>query len=156
MAQCLLALGSNLGDREATLSAALAAIDAVEGVRLLRASRWHRSEPVGGPPGQGEYLNGAAIVETSLAPQELLNEMQAVEQQFGRERTVHWGPRTLDVDLLLLEDQIIDTPELTIPHPRMAGRRFVLEPAIEIAADWVHPGLARTLAALRAELDPVE
>lgn len=158
--RALLALGSNLGDREANLRAALAHLAADGRVRIVAVSRLAETDPVGGPP-QGRYLNGAAIVETDLAPAALLAAMLDAERAAGRTRDpasglaggyVRWGPRTADLDLLLADDLVIDTPDLVVPHPRMAERRFVLAPAAEIAPDWVHPVLHRTMAALLEDL----
>ena len=120
---------------------------------VRKVSSFHETEPVGGPPGQGKYLNAAAVLETTLDPLELLQVLQEIEAQFGRVRTVRWGERTLDLDLLLFDDRIIDTPELTIPHPRLRVRRFVLEPLAEIAPEAVDPVTKRTIADLLADLD---
>ncbi len=138
-------LGANLGRREQTLRAALEALDGRNGVRVVRASSTIETDPVGGPPGQPPYLNAAAELRTTLAPEPLLRALQAVEDAFGRTREVRWGPRTLDLDLLLYGDRVIETPALTVPHPRMHERRFVLEPLCEIAPEAVHPVLGRTM-----------
>jgi 2-amino-4-hydroxy-6-hydroxymethyldihydropteridine diphosphokinase len=148
-----IALGSNLGDRRGLLEGAVAALVATPGVAVKKISSFHETEPVGGPAGQGLFLNAAAVLETTLDPLRLLNVLHEIEQSFGRTRTVHWGERTLDLDLLLFDDQIIDTPELTIPHPRMSVRRFVLEPLAEIAPGVVDPVTNRTIAELLAGLE---
>ena len=148
-----IALGSNLGDRQGTLEGAIAALSGTRGVVVRKVSSFHQTEPVGGPPGQGPFLNAAAVLETTLDPFGLLHVLQAIEDQFGRTRTVRWGERTLDLDLLLFDDQIVTTAELAIPHPRMATRRFVLEPLAEIAPDAVDPVSRRTIAALLAALE---
>ena len=148
-----IALGSNMGDRRGTLEGAIAALVATPGVAVKKVSSFHETEPVGGPPGQGLFLNAAAVLETTLDPLGLLNVLHEIEERFGRTRTVHWGERTLDLDLLLFDDKIIDTPELTIPHPRMAARRFVLEPLAEIAPGAVDPVTSRTVAGLLAGLE---
>ncbi len=145
-------LGSNLGDRRQTLEGAIRALSQVLGVVVKQVSSFLETEPVGGPAGQGMYLNAAAMLETTLDPFELLRVLQQVEAQFGRARTVRWGARTLDLDLLLYEDRIIDTPELKVPHPRLASRRFVLEPLAEIAARAVEPVSKRTIAELLLDL----
>jgi 2-amino-4-hydroxy-6-hydroxymethyldihydropteridine diphosphokinase len=147
-ASALISLGSNLGDRRGTLEAAIRALGEVPGVIVERVSSLHETEPVGGPAGQGMYLNAAAALETTLDPFELLRVLQHVEAQFGRVRTVRWGARSLDLDLLLFDDSIIDTPELSVPHPRLARRRFVLEPLAEIAPCAVEPVSRRTIAEL--------
>jgi 2-amino-4-hydroxy-6-hydroxymethyldihydropteridine diphosphokinase len=139
MPRCLLGLGSNLGDREQTLEMALTEIDALPDVRLVRRSNWHRSEPVGGPPDQPEFLNGAAVFETSTPPLPLLSELQQIEARHGRVRRDHWSPRTLDIDILLYDTQVAETDMLTLPHPRLSFRRFVLEPAAEVAPRMLHP-----------------
>jgi 2-amino-4-hydroxy-6-hydroxymethyldihydropteridine diphosphokinase len=149
----LIGLGSNLGDRRAALEGAIAALAETPGILVRKLSTFHETEPLGGPSGQGRYLNAAAVLETSLDPFALLKVLQAIEAQFGRVRTVRWGERTLDLDLLLFGDRIIDTPELVVPHPRYAARRFVLEPLAEIAPQAVDPVRKRTILELRAELD---
>jgi len=153
MARALLALGSNLGDRAATLRAALLQLAADADLTLLHASRFYVTAPAGGPADQASYLNAAAIVETSLLPAELLARLQHIEQQLGRRRDLRWGPRTLDLDLLLFDELSVSTPRLEIPHPRMAVRRFVLEPAAEIASSWVHPRTGWTVARLLDHLE---
>jgi 2-amino-4-hydroxy-6-hydroxymethyldihydropteridine diphosphokinase len=152
MTKCLIALGSNLGDRAATLDAAIDAL-AADGVEVTAQSSWQLTLPVGGGNERPQFLNGAALLETSLSPHELLTLLQQVEQQLGRERHERWGDRTIDLDLLLFGDEVIDTQQLTVPHPRMSFRRFVLEPAVEIAAEMVHPTIGWTLAQLLEQLD---
>jgi 2-amino-4-hydroxy-6-hydroxymethyldihydropteridine diphosphokinase len=154
MATALLGLGSNLGDREATLRAAIAAIDALPDVRVSRTSEFYRSKPVGGPAGQGEFLNAAATIETKTPPLRLLAELQDIESRHGRTiRTVRWSARTLDIDLLLYEAEVIETPMLTLPHPRMTYRRFVLAPAAEVAARSLHPVIGWPIERLLLHLD---
>lgn len=125
-------LGSNLGDRAAHIEAALAELDALAGVRVVARSRLHETEPVGGPPGQPKYLNAAAELRTDLTPQGLLGRMLEIERAHGRVRDVPAGPRTLDLDLLLFGFRSIRTPGLSVPHPRMWQRAFVLAPLSEI------------------------
>jgi 2-amino-4-hydroxy-6-hydroxymethyldihydropteridine diphosphokinase len=149
----IIGLGSNLGDRRAALDGALAALAETPGVRVRLVSSFHETEPVGGPPGQGTYLNAAAMLQTTLDPLSLLHILQAIEARFGRVRTVHWGERTLDLDLLLFDDRIIRSPELTVPHPRLAQRRFVLEPLAEVAPEAVEPASGRTVSELLRQLD---
>jgi 2-amino-4-hydroxy-6-hydroxymethyldihydropteridine diphosphokinase len=141
-------LGSNLGDRKAMLDGAVAALKETPGVIVRAVSSYHETEPVGGPSGQGPFLNAAAALETALDPFELLELLLRIEGQFGRTREVQWGPRTLDLDLLLFGDRIIETPTLQVPHPRMAGRRFVLAPLVEIAPEAVEPVSGRTIREL--------
>jgi 2-amino-4-hydroxy-6-hydroxymethyldihydropteridine diphosphokinase len=133
-------LGANLGDRERTLQAAVDALAAEDGVEVVSVSVLRETEPVGVGQ-QPLYLNGAAEVETTLTARELLDRLLAVEQRFGRIRVPgEHGPRTLDLDLLLYGDEVIDEPELHVPHPRLHERRFVLEPLAELAPGLVVPG----------------
>lgn len=145
------AWGSNLGDRAAAVAAALARLAAEPGVRVVAGSRTRETEPVGGPP-QGRYLNGVVLVETTLAPRALLDALLRIEAAGGRVRAERDGPRTIDLDLLLHGDAVVDEPRLTLPHPRMHARRFVLEPLAEVLPAWRHPTLQRTAAELLALL----
>jgi 2-amino-4-hydroxy-6-hydroxymethyldihydropteridine diphosphokinase len=139
MPTCLLGLGSNVGDRETTLAAAIREITALPDVQLVRQSGWHRSQPVGGPPGQADFVNAAAVIETTIAPLTLLSELQQIEARHGRQRAERWSHRTLDIDVLLYGNVVTETSMLTLPHPRMTFRRFVLEPAAEVAPKMLHP-----------------
>jgi 2-amino-4-hydroxy-6-hydroxymethyldihydropteridine diphosphokinase len=139
MPHALIGLGSNLGDRADILDAALSQLANHPGIQLIAKSRWHHTAPVGGPAGQGEFLNGAAHLETTLSPENLLRELLAIERSLGRERTVRWSARPIDLDLLLYDRLVVDSPPLQIPHPRMSFRRFVLAPAVEIAPQMAHP-----------------
>ena len=133
-----IALGANLGDTAAALDAASAALDRLPRTRLLRRSSLYRSAPVDatGP----DYLNAVAEIETGLGAEELLAQLHAIEQRQGRVRTLRNAPRTLDLDLLLYGDETIATPALTVPHPRLHERAFVLVPLHELAPDLVVPG----------------
>jgi 2-amino-4-hydroxy-6-hydroxymethyldihydropteridine diphosphokinase len=126
-------LGANLGDREATIRRALERLSAADGIELVAVSTLRETEPVGYAD-QPPFLNGAAAVDTELAPRELLEVLLAVERQLGRRRAEgpRYGPRTIDVDLLLYGDQVVDESGLTVPHPRLAERRFALEPLYEL------------------------
>lgn len=146
-------LGSNLGDRRAILDAALAALARTEGVAVSRVSTYRETLPVGGPAGQGPFLNAAVRLDTTLTPRGLLAATQRIEAELGRVRVVRWGERTLDIDLLIFGSKFVDESDLKLPHPRLALRRFVLAPLAEIAPDVVDTITRRTVADLLANLD---
>ena len=147
-----IALGSNLGDREAYLDSALTQLTGAAGVTLVARSPWIETDPVGGPPGQGPFLNGAAALDTRLDPRALLRVMQSIEEQCGRVRAARNGPRTLDLDLLLCGDLRLEGALLQLPHPRLEERAFVLEPLAHIAPELVLPGSGISVRARLAEL----
>lgn len=151
----LVAVGSNLGDRFDNLLAGVAGLRADDAVDVTAVSSVYETAPVGGPEGQGPYLNAALTIETTLDAAELLALLHRIEAGRERERVVHWGPRTLDLDLLVHGDLVVDTPSLHVPHPRMHERRFVMVPVCDIAPDVVHPRLGRTMRDLLGDL-PVE
>lgn len=148
-----LALGSNLGDRHAHLRFALGALAALPGTTLLGVSGILETDPVGPVP-QGKYLNAAAAIETRLGPHDLLARLHGIERAAGRDRATgeRWGPRTLDLDLLLYAGVILNGPGLTVPHPRLHERLFVLEPLSQIAPSLIVPGLGRSISDLRDAL----
>jgi 2-amino-4-hydroxy-6-hydroxymethyldihydropteridine diphosphokinase len=141
-----IALGSNLGDREANLAFGLSALPGF--ITNLTQSSWHDTAPVGVSPDQPRYLNGVVIGETALSARELLDRLLAIEQEAGRTRLSPLAPRTLDLDLILFGDKTIEEPGLTVPHPRFRERLFVLEPLAEVAPGWVDPGTGQTISAL--------
>jgi 2-amino-4-hydroxy-6-hydroxymethyldihydropteridine diphosphokinase len=152
-ARAAIGLGSNLGDREAILRQAVETLSATPGVAHCHVSRSFETEPVGGPSGQGSFLNAALTLRTSLSPEHLHEILKRIERQAGRRRVVRWGERTLDLDLLLFGSRAIRTDALTVPHPRMAFRRFVLDPLASICPEWVHPTTGRTILDLRGNLN---
>ncbi|MGK7957645.1 MAG: 2-amino-4-hydroxy-6-hydroxymethyldihydropteridine diphosphokinase [Crocosphaera sp.] len=137
MQKCAIALGSNLGNSLNILETTIILLSQHPSIELIAYSPWYQTTPIGPP--QPDYLNGCAILETSLTPEDLLQTLLGIEQKFGRIRREKWGPRTLDLDLLLYGNLILETPTLTIPHPLMLERAFVLVPLTDIAASWVHP-----------------
>jgi 2-amino-4-hydroxy-6-hydroxymethyldihydropteridine diphosphokinase len=147
-----IALGSNLGDRRHFLDRALAALRQRPGLAVRLVSSYYETAPVGGPPGQGPYLNAVAELRTELPPADLLHALLEVEQSLGRVRREKDGPRNIDLDLLLYGDLVRNDAELTIPHPRMHERRFVLAPLAEIAPLAVHPVLGQPVSELLAAL----
>ena len=145
-------LGGNLGDVADTLRSALAGLAALPRTRVVATSGFHRT-PAWGVESQPDFINAAAVLETTLAPHALLEALLDIERRHGRERAgdgSRWGPRTLDLDLLLYADQVIDEPGLVVPHPHMHARAFVLVPLAEVAPDAVVPGRGRVDALLAA------
>jgi 2-amino-4-hydroxy-6-hydroxymethyldihydropteridine diphosphokinase len=134
-------LGSNLGDREVTLREALKRLAQLPGTSILRQSSFIETAPVDAPPRSGQFLNGAAMIQTSLDPRRLLESLLQIERDLGRDRQgqPRNAPRTLDLDLLLYGDQVIDEPDLQVPHPRMHEREFVLWPLLQIASKLTDP-----------------
>ena len=152
MPSALISLGSNLGDRQHLLEQAIRQLQTSTGISNVTPSSWHETPAVGGPPNQGPYLNGAALIETNLTPQVLHSRLKEIESDLGRDRITRWAPRTIDLDLLLFGDQLLDSRDLTIPHLCMAFRRFVIEPAAEIAPEMIHPQIGWTINQLRDHL----
>jgi 2-amino-4-hydroxy-6-hydroxymethyldihydropteridine diphosphokinase len=143
-------LGGNVGGARATVTAAIAAIAGLPGTTLLRASRQYRT-PAWGQEAQPDFINAVVAIRTALAPRALLEALLGIERRFGRDRDnegARWGPRTLDLDLLLHDEACIDEPGLTVPHPHMHARAFVLVPLVEIAPDLEIPGRGRASAVL--------
>jgi len=136
--KAVIALGSNLGNRELYIDSAVAELAKI--IEITHLSTNHETDPVGGPE-QPKYLNAIAIGETELDPRELLIVMLEIENKLGRKREVHWGPRTIDLDLIVFGDEIIDSETLVLPHPRAHERKFVLEPWLEIEPDAYIPGI---------------
>ena len=140
------ALGSNLGDREAHLAFGLSALPGF--ITNLKQSSWHDTFPLGVSPDQPRYLNGVVVGETALSARELLDRLLAIEAAAGRTREAPMAPRTLDLDLILFGEQRIEQPGLIVPHPRFRERLFVLEPLAEVAPGWIDPATGLSISAL--------
>ncbi len=149
--QVYLSIGSNMGDRQNNLDQAITALQEDEGICDVVCSEWIETKPYGYIE-QADFLNGAVGLKTLYSPEELLDLLHKIEHEGGRERTIHWGPRTIDLDILLYNDEVIQTERLTIPHREMHMREFVLEPLCQIAP-WVkHPVFCKTILEIKGEL----
>jgi 2-amino-4-hydroxy-6-hydroxymethyldihydropteridine diphosphokinase len=148
---CAIALGSNLGSSQQTLEEAINRLKAIPEITLNAVSSWYETLPIG--PQQPNYLNGCALLTTSLSPHPLLETLLSIETKFGRVRQQRWGARTLDLDLLLYGDLTLETEQLQIPHPRMRERAFVLVPLAEIAPHWIDPITGSAIVQLKDKVD---
>ncbi len=150
MPRVFLAVGSNLGDRLHHLDLAKRHLQNKN--KIIKSSVVYETDPVGGPS-QGKYLNAVWEIETQLSPRELLDELLSIEKEMGRERSVPNAPRTIDLDILFYGDKIIEEPGLTVPHPRLHERAFVLKPMMNVAPDWKHPKINKTIRELWENLN---
>ena len=153
MTTSLIAFGANLGNRVETFERACQQLSAHEEITVVARSQHHQTSPIGGPAGQEDFLNAAILIDTSLSAQQLLVRLQAIETQLGRRRQQRWDRRPIDLDLLLYDTLTLEDDQLEVPHPHMAFRRFVLEPAVEIAPTLVHPTSGWSIQQLHAHLD---
>jgi 2-amino-4-hydroxy-6-hydroxymethyldihydropteridine diphosphokinase len=151
MSFCAIGLGSNLGDSRSILTSAIDRLRSHPQIEVSAVSSWYTTAPIGPP--QPDYLNGCATLQTSLEAMDLLNSLHSIEAEFGRVRQEFWGARTLDLDLLLYDDLIIDLPTLKVPHPRMLERAFVLVPLSEIAPDAIEPKSGQSIVTLCKQLE---
>ena len=147
-----LGIGSNLGDKEAYMENAVSRLKADKKIRAVRTSDWIVTKPYGGVE-QDDFLNGAISLQTLYSPSELLHLLQSVEKEAGRERKIHWGPRTLDLDILFYEDFISDEADLMVPHPDMQNRELVLRPLDQLCPYYQHPLLHKTVRQMLKELE---
>lgn len=145
------ALGSNEGDRLGNMKTALSGLEEIG--KVVARSSIYATEPVGGPPGQDEYLNAVVVLETTLTPHAMLKALLDLEHRLGRVRDVRWGPRTMDLDLLAHGESNLDDPVATVPHPRLHHRPFVLVPLAEVSPGWAHPVTGKSVEELLAPLD---
>ncbi len=146
-----LGLGANLGECTKTLARAWHELTTQPRITPVALSQLYKSQPLGPP--QPEYYNACGLIETEYTPEQLLVIIQKIEDQWGRTREIHWGPRTLDLDILLYGDAVIATPQLMIPHPWLLGRNFALIPLAKLAPEWIHPVAQESLAQLAERLD---
>lgn len=144
MSQVAIALGSNLGERDKNLRQAIARLKEMTEIENFRHSQFYETQAVGGPT-QKSFLNAAATFRTSLRASALFLRLKKIEGSLGRKPSVRWGPRNIDLDLLMFDRETLSNSVLQIPHPRMLQRRFVLEPLAEIASDWIHPRSGRCI-----------
>ena len=149
MKKAYIGIGSNLGDTHGNCRKAIERMGRIPGCSVTGLSELYLTEPVG-VEGQDWYVNGVIAISTSLSPQELIKGLYIIEADMGRVRKERWGPRTIDLDILLFGQDIIREPNLTIPHPRMHERRFVIAPMVELAPDLVHPTLGKKMTELLA------
>ena len=150
-----LGLGSNIGDRLENLRSALSRLNNISEIRVQKVSPVYETLPVGGPQ-QPDYLNAVVEIETYLEAEKLLAVCSCIEQDMGRVRRVHWGPRVIDIDILLFGELILNTEQLTVPHPRMHERAFVLKPLADISPDYIHPVLGLTVGEILVKIDEVD
>ena len=141
-----------MGLREKNIAAALNALQTTREIEVTSVSSLYETEPVGGPENQSNYINAVAHIRTVLKPERLWAVCRNIEESLGRKRTIRWGPRTIDLDLLCYDQEIRSDPELTLPHPMMHERRFVMEPLAEVAPDLMHPVLERTARSILESL----
>lgn len=149
--EVFLGLGSNVGDRQGHIDQALTQLDTENQIRIDSISSIIKTSPIGWTD-QAQFLNGVVKIETALSPFDLLKTIKRIEIQVGRKKRRRWGPREIDLDILIYGDLVLDHPQLTIPHPEMIHRRFVLEPFSEIQPDFVHPTQNRTIRQLLLQL----
>ena len=149
--RALISLGGNQGNVAETFAKALKQLAESPDVQLIEVSQNYSTAPVGVKAGE-QFINAAATLETSLAPEQLLDLLQQIEAESGRVRTIHWGPRTLDLDIILWGEEVINTNRLTVPHPACFYRQFVLQPAIEVAPTWIHPNFQQIFLELKERL----
>ncbi|OIO38443.1 MAG: 2-amino-4-hydroxy-6-hydroxymethyldihydropteridine diphosphokinase [Candidatus Omnitrophica bacterium CG1_02_49_10] len=153
-ARVYIGIGSNMGDRKANIDKAMGLLKEIAETEVVSASALYKSLPVGGPPDQGDFLNGAVLIKTSINPLELLNKLKYIEHRLGRPKNAERNaPRTIDLDILLYNDLVVKGENIQIPHPRLAERRFVLEPLCEISPDLLHPESKKTVRQLLEDLD---
>lgn len=151
MTTCFIGVGSNLGNRRLQIKKAVRLLAESGGITVKRQSSVYETEPEGGPAGQNKFLNGVIGIETSLEPEVLLKKIHGVEKKLKRRRTVKNGPRTIDLDILVYGSRVIQGRTLLIPHPRISERAFVLKGFSEIAPDFIHPVLNRSIGEIYNE-----
>ncbi|MBI5359990.1 MAG: pantoate--beta-alanine ligase [Planctomycetes bacterium] len=154
MATVLIGLGSNLGNRKQNISLALKEIGLIRGTAIRKVSGFYATSPLGGPKGQPDFLNAAAVLSYSGTPAGLLKALKVIEKKLGRKKTVRWGPRIIDIDILLSENKIVHSRQLTVPHKLMHKRLFVLKPLAEIAPDAMHPVLKTSVKDMLKNIMP--
>ncbi len=132
MAVCFIGIGSNLGNRRKNIASAIKKIKALADTKAIRMSKIRETNPAGGPKGQGKFLNAVLKIKTAISTDQLLKKLKKIEREIGRKKTVRWGPRVIDLDILLYAEKVIKRKDLTIPHPRLFQRDFVLKPLLEV------------------------